>query len=76
MANIFDQYKPHVKDDILSGITFETLITAIQSNEKTVDEETISRVYKELLAEQMENAKSTLEEHMGFILTKLGEAPF
>ena len=65
------KFPTSVKDEILVGITFESLITAVQSNERLVNKQTVKRVYKELLAEILDLAKWTLDSKMDFILKEL-----
>ena len=58
----------HTKDDILRGITFEDLIIAVQSNEKIIDEDIVWKVYKAILRDNEEDARSELEDNMERIL--------
>lgn len=62
-----------VHDDILQGITFEDLITTLQSNEPIIDETTVRRVYNEILRKQQEDARHMLITNMEFILRKAGK---
>ncbi|MFW6024957.1 MAG: hypothetical protein ACOCRX_01310 [Candidatus Woesearchaeota archaeon] len=56
-----------VNDNILDNITFEEVITTIQSNEKTINEDTIKRVFNEILEQKMQDAKHILEKNIGLI---------
>ena len=47
----------HPKDDLLGAITFEELITTIQSNEPEVSPRTAEKVFKELLAARVKDAQ-------------------
>jgi len=58
----------HTKDDILRGITFEDLIIAVQSNEKIIDEDIVWKVYKAILRDNEEDARSEIEDNMERIL--------
>lgn len=60
--------KPSYNDSILSGISFDDLITALQCNEKTIDKAAVTRVFNELLKLELENARFTLKKNMDFIL--------
>lgn len=55
-------------NNILEGITFEELITTIQSNEKEVSSAVVLRVYGEILSKQKRDAITTIVENMDFIL--------
>lgn len=61
----------HQKDDLLSGFTYEDLIIAVESNEKTYDKTTVMRVFNQLLSENVANAKEELRANLPFILSKL-----
>jgi len=58
----------HVLDDLLSGFTHDDLVTAILSNESVITEQTIKKVFNEMLQEQMNNAKATLKANMQKVL--------
>ena len=58
----------HEKDDLLAGITFEDLITAVVSNEKIKSAETIKKVFKELLNANVRDAEAELRDNMQQIL--------
>jgi len=67
---VFKQY--FVKeDDLLRGITFEELITAIESNEKEYTEETIKKVFEEMVRTNLIDAKATLRSNMRSIMKEL-----
>lgn len=59
---------PSHHDSILDGITFDDLITTIQSNEPVIDEMTVTRVYNEILQAQLRDAVYVLQKNMKFIL--------
>lgn len=59
---------PSYNDSILDGITFDDLITTIQSNEQTIDEATVTRVYNEIPQAQLRDAMFILQKNMKFIL--------
>ena len=58
----------HVLDDLLNGFTHDDLITAVLSNESVITEQTIKKVFNEMLQEQMNNAKATLKANMQKVL--------
>jgi hypothetical protein len=55
-------------DSILDGITYNDLITTIQSNEKEINEQTVQKVFSEILNSQLEDAKNLLKENMSRIV--------
>jgi hypothetical protein len=57
-----------VYDNILDGITFDDLITAVLSNEPEVNERTVKKVFKEILETQLKDADYLLEQHMQKII--------
>lgn len=61
----------HQTDDLLGGFTYEDLIIAVESNEKTYDKTTVMRVFNELLSKNVANAKEELRANLPFILSKL-----
>ena len=60
--------KMHQKDDLLGGITFEELITTIQSNESVVNEKVVKKVYKEILKANLDDAEYELKQNMKEII--------
>lgn len=60
--------KPNRNDSILPGITFDELIPTLQSNESTIDEAAVTRVFNEILELQLQDARFMLKENMKFIL--------
>jgi len=61
----------HSKDNLLSGITYDDLITAVLSNEHEINEELIKKVYNEILQEQLHDARYLLKLNMGNIIKEL-----
>ena len=61
----------HTKDNLLDGITFESLITAIESNERVYDEKTVKKVFNEIRKEVLGDAEFLLRKHMKDILKEL-----
>jgi len=59
---------PHTKDDLLRGITFEDLITAVQSNEPVINEKSIKKVLYEMIKENVADAEAELKEKMEWII--------
>lgn len=60
-----------LKDDILSGITFEELVQTIESNEKNYDEKTIKKVFDEILKMKLDDAKYVLKQNIETIKKEL-----
>jgi len=65
--------KPSIHDDIFQGITYEDLITTLQSNEPIIDESTVINVYNDLRRIMQKNAMYNLMNNMEFILRKAGK---
>jgi hypothetical protein len=59
---------PSYNDSIISGITFDDLITTLQCNEQTIDKAAVTRVFNEILKIQMADAREILKQNMDFIL--------
>jgi hypothetical protein len=64
--------KFHPKDDLLRGITFEDLITAVQANEPEINETSIKKVYKEILKQVTDDAQYDLKSNMKDLLKQIG----
>jgi len=60
--------KFHVMDDLLSGFTHDDLITAVLSNEPAITEQTIKKVFNEMLQQQINDAKATLKANLKEVL--------
>lgn len=58
----------NTNDDLLRGFTFQELIDAVNSNESEINSETVTKVFNEILKEQIEDAKAELKEHMADII--------
>jgi hypothetical protein len=58
-------------DSILDGITIDDVITAVLSNEKEINEQTVTKVYNEILRENRENAREMLKKHMQAIIKEV-----
>ena len=68
--SVFKQY--FVKeDDLLRGITFDDLITAIESNEKEINEISVKKVFEEMVRTNLVDSKSLLRSNMKSILKEL-----
>ena len=61
----------HTKDELLGGITFEELITTVQSNEQDYTADTVRKTYKDLIARATADADHQLENFMEDILKEL-----
>lgn len=55
-------------DSILNGITFDDLITAVQSNVENINKSTVKQVFNEIWKSQMEDAKYILDTEMENII--------
>jgi len=62
--------KPSIHDDIFQGITYEDLITTLQSNEPIIDESTVINVYNDLRRIMQKDAMYNLMNNMEFILKR------
>ena len=60
--------KFHVLDSLLDGFTHDDLITAVLSNEPVITEQTIKKVFNEMLQESIINAKAVLKANMQEVL--------
>ena len=60
--------KFHVMDDLLDGFTHDDLVTAILSNESEINEQTIKKVFNEILQAQLADAKALLKVNMQEVL--------
>jgi len=58
----------HILDDLLGGFTHDDLVTAVLSNESAITEQTIKKVFDELLQQQINEAKATLKVNMQEVL--------
>ena len=56
------------KDNILNDITFEELITTIESNEKTIDEKNITKVFNDLMKIKVSDAKYVFKKNISEII--------
>lgn len=61
----------HQDDWLFRGFTFEELITTVESNESTINEQTITKVFNEIMKNALLDAKSELREKMPLILKEL-----
>ena len=60
--------KFHVLDNLLDGFTHDDLITAVISNEPIINEQTIKKVFNEMLQAQLNDAKALLKANMQEVL--------
>ena len=58
----------HRDDDLLRGITFGELIDTVYSNERVIDERTVTKTFNELLKANVRDAKSELKGSMKKII--------
>ena len=58
----------HVLDDLLSGFTHDDLITAVLANETEITEQTIKKVFNEMLQQQINEAKATFKDNLQEVL--------
>ena len=66
MKNLFS-----FQDSILDGITIDDVITAVLSNEKVINEQTVTKVFNEILETQLQDAKFMLKKHMQDIIKEV-----
>jgi len=59
------------QDSILDGITIDDVITATLSNEPEINESTVTKIYNEILKENMENAREMLKQYMQAIIKEV-----
>ena len=64
--NIKDKF--HVMDDLLGGFTHDDLVTAVLSNESTITEQTVKKVFNEMLQQQINDVKATLKANLQEVL--------
>ena len=57
-----------VNNQLHSGFTYDDLITAVISNEKEINEQTITKVYRELQLAARIDANELLKLHMNKII--------
>lgn len=62
----------HPLDDLLAGITFQDLIVAVESNEKVVNEQSVRKVFKEMLKANVKDAEYELKQNMKRIIGEAG----
>jgi len=60
--------KFHILDDLLGGFTHDDLVTAVLANEPEITEQTIKKVFNEMLQQQINEAKSLLKTNMQEVL--------
>ena len=60
--------EPSLYDNILDGITFDDLIVTLQSNEPTIDEEAVLRVFEDIVRANLKDARYILKQRMAFII--------
>ena len=57
-----------VKDSLLEGIDFEELIITLQSNEQEINEQTVNRVFEEILEMKLDDARELLKKNINDII--------
>lgn len=62
------QFPFNSHDWLLTGLTLEDLITAVQSNEPTIDERSVTKVFNELVKSTLEDARYELKQNMQKII--------
>jgi len=60
-------------DNILHSITYDDIITAVQSNEPEINEKAVKKVFNEILETALQDAKYSLKHDMEFILNECKE---
>lgn len=59
------------KHDSLISITYDDIITAIQCNEKTINKDTVKKVYNELIQTALKDARFELNRNIEDILKRV-----
>jgi hypothetical protein len=68
VKKVLNENNFHEQDWLFKGFTFDDLITALQSNERDINENSVKKVFKELYNESMENALYELKTNMNQII--------
>lgn len=63
----------NLKDEILTGLTFEELILTINCNEKEKNTSTVLKVYNELLIKRTNEARFLLSKKLDLVLKEIQE---
>ena len=58
----------HEMDNLLDGITFSELIDTVASNERVIDQHSVTKTWKELLRTKMRDAEYELKKNMKQII--------
>lgn len=74
VQNILNEEKPyqdlfHSADSLVRGITYEDLINVLVSNEPKITEDVVMKVFRELMREQLDDARYDLKKNMQKIIT-------
>ena len=65
----------HTLDKLMDEITYDELITTIESNERTpYTEQTVNKVFNEIITGKVRDAKSSLKTDMAKILKTLNQS--
>lgn len=62
-----------LNDRLMDSVTYDDLLTAVESNERVIDEKVITRVFNELLSINIEDARYELKRKMSDMLDYLGQ---
>jgi len=54
-------------DDLLTGITYDDLITAVQSNEPEVTEQTIIKTLEAMISDNLKDCRYLVKQNMEWI---------
>ena len=63
----------HPKDTLHRGLTFEELITAVHSSEKTIDGIAVRKVFKEIMRDAMKDSEAELKSNMVQIIEEASQ---
>jgi uncharacterized protein YqgV (UPF0045/DUF77 family) len=58
----------HQKDSLFPGITYQELMETLHANEKVIDEESVVRTFKAIMAKYSEDAEQELKMNMKRII--------
>jgi hypothetical protein len=63
-----EAFTMHVKDELLEGFSFETLIDTVSSNESNIDAKSVTKVFNEMLKLAVDDAKFELKKNLKAIV--------
>ena len=64
MSKNKNEFSWHSEDNLLHGFSYQDLIDMVYSNEKIVDEESVTRCFNDILDSNTNEARHSLKSHM------------